>query len=72
MWKHHKYIFFPDVGKCKEAKNVLLLLIVHAFQKKNFEHHSHREQIEHKGKLYAHHDLSETKSYGKCRENISL
>lgn len=44
----------------RRQKNVVLLPIIHAFQKKNFEYHSSEVQIEHKGKLYVPWDSSET------------
>jgi len=65
-------MIFPDVGPCREAKNIVLLPIIHAFQKNNFGHHSSKVQIEHKGKLYVHRDSSETKNDGKYRKNLSL
>lgn len=70
-WKHHKKKF-PDVGSCREAKNVVLLPIIHAFQKNNFEHHSSELQIEHKGKLFIGWNSSETESDGKCKKNLSI
>lgn len=47
-WKRHKNTVFPDVGPCREAKNVVLLPITHVLN--NFDHHSNKVQTKHKGK----------------------